>query len=290
MAEIEDDYSCEICCEPYDLKKKYKCPKLTSCCSHSFCLSCLLEIFNRNNQIFKCPYCRKSTNKNPYEFKTNTKLFSHYLICCHCENKVLQEELFLCLDNGNMNIKCAKCQDENDYKLVEYLPALLNELKVFCDYYQANKNFDLIFFLKEKIKKQIEKYMVEIIEEMTNLMTRKIITQLKQGTNYDLELEKNEFDKKLKKVDFDYKYLNDFYNNEPTKIFDSKKILEILKFYDNNIEILQKDMKKLGDFKTFIETTNLFDLKDNINKEKMCDFILSNFETVLSELPKENHF
>jgi len=283
MAEIEDDFSCEICCEPYDLKNQSKLPKVTSCCSHTFCLSCLLDIFNRNDHIFKCPYCRKSTYRSPREFNTNTKLFSHYLICCHCENRVLQDELFLCLDNGNMEIKCAQCQDENDYKLVEYLPALLNELKVFYDYYQVNKNFDLIFYLKEKIKKQIEKYMEEIIGEMTDLMTKKIITQLKQETNYDLEFEKNAFDKKLKKVDFDFKYLNDFYNNEPTKNFDSKKILEILKFYDNSIETLKKDLKKLGDFKTIIETTNLFDLKDNVNKEKMCNFLLSNFETVLSD-------
>ena len=283
MAEIEDDLSCEICCEPYDQKNPSKLPKLTSCCSHSFCLSCLLDIFNRNDHIFKCPYSRKSTFKSPREFNTNTKLFSHYLICCHCENRVLQDELFLCLDNGNMEIKCTRCQDENDYKLVEYLPALLNELKVFYDYYQANKNFDLIFYLREKIKKQIEKYLEEIIGEMTNLMTKKIITQIKQKTNYDLELEKNEFDKKLKKVDFDFKYLNDFYNNEPTKNFDTKKILEILKFYDNNIETLQKDLKKFGDFKSIIETTNLFDIKENINKEKICNFLLSNFETVLSD-------
>ena len=189
-----------------------------------------------------------------------------------------------------MDIKCAKCQDENDYKLVEYLPALLNELKIFCDYYQRNKNFDLIFFIQEKIKKQIEKYTEEIIVEMTNLMTRKIIKELKQETNYDLEFEKNEFDKKLKKVEFDYKYLNDFYKNEPTKIFDSKKILEILKFYDSNIETLQKDMKKLADFKIVIENNNLFSLKESFNKEKLCNFILSNFETILSELPKPNQF
>lgn len=290
MAEIEDDYSCEICCEAYSLKNKSKQPKLTQCCSHSFCLQCLLDIYNRNNFTFKCPYCRKSDNKNPRDFKTNTKIFSHYLICCHCENRVLQDELFLCLDNGNMDIKCAKCQDENDYKLIEYLPALLNELKIFCDYYQRNKNFDLIFFIQEKIKKQIEKYTEEIIVEMTNLMTRKIIKELKQETNYDLEFEKNEFDKKLKKVEFDYKYLNDFYNNEPTKIFDSKKILEILKFYDSNIETLQKDMKKLADFKIVIENNNLFNLKENVDKEKLCNFILSNFETILSELPKPNQF
>ena len=105
-----------------------------------------------------------------------------------------------------------------------------------------------------------------------------------------MELEKNEFDKKLKKVDFDYKYLNEFNNNEPTKIFDSKKILEILKFYDNNIENLQKDMKKLEDFKNIIENTNLVDFKDNIDKEKICILLLSYFETILSELPKANNF
>ena len=111
MAEVEDDYSCEICYEPYSLTNQSKLPKLTSCCSHSFCLSCLLDIYNRNEHIFKCPYCRKSVNQSPREFKTNTKIFSHYLICCHCENKVLQNELFLCLDNGNMEVKCANCQD-----------------------------------------------------------------------------------------------------------------------------------------------------------------------------------
>ena len=280
MAEIGEDYSCEICYEPYDLKNQSKLPKLTKCCSHTFCLSCLLDIYDRNNHSFKCPYCRKITNKSPREFNTNTKLFSHYLICCHCENKVLQNELFLCLDNGNMNIKCAKCQDENDYKLIEYLPALLNELKIFYEYYLTNKNVDLIFFLREKIRKQIEKYMEGIIFEMTNLMTRKIITELKKETKYDLEIEKNEFDKKLKKVEFDYKYLNEFYNNESAKSFDTKKILEILKYYDNNIESLQKDMKKLGDFKTFLENSNLFDVKDNIDMENVCKILLNNFETI----------
>ena len=280
MAEIEEDYSCEICYEPYDLKNQSKLPKLTKCCSHTFCLSCLLDIYDRNNHSFKCPYCRKITNKSPREFNTNTKLFSHYLICCHCENKVLQNELFLCLDNGNMNIKCAKCQDENDYKLIEYLPALLNELKIFYEYYLTNKNVDLIFFLREKIRKQIEKYMEGIIFEMTNLMTRKIITELKKETKYDLEIEKNEFDKKLKKVEFDYKYLNEFYNNESAKSFDTKKILEILKYYDNNIESLQKDMKKLGDFKTFLENSNLFDVKDNIDMENVCKILLNSFETI----------
>lgn len=58
---------------------------------------------------------------------------------------------------------------------------------------------------------------------MTELMTGKIISQLKIEANYDLEAEKNKFDKKLKQADIDYKYLNDFYNDKPTKISIQKR-------------------------------------------------------------------
>ncbi len=281
----EEEYTCEICCENYDQANEPKQPKIVPCCNHSSCLSCLMDIYKRNNKIFKCPFCRKSLFKNPNEFKTNTKIFSRYLICCHCQNKVTQNKLFLCLDNGNMEIKCQKCHDNNDYQLIEYLPALLDELKEFYDYYRVNKDSDLINFLQEKIKKQIESFFTEIIQKMTELMTGKIISQLKIEANYDLEAEKNKFNKKLKQADIDYIYLNDFYNDKPTKNFDSKKILDILEFYDNNITSLQKDLKKIIEFKTFIKNKNLFDLKENITKEELSNFLFDNFETILSELP-----
>ena len=222
--------------------------------------------------------------QNPQEFKTNSKIFERYLICCHCENKVLQNQLFLCLDNGNMEIKCLKCNDNNDYKLVEYLPALINELKIFYEYYRVNKDSDLVNFLKEKIKNQIESFFTDIIQKMTELISKKIISELKIETNYDLEVEKNEFNRKLKQAEIDYIYLNDFYNDKPTKNFDTKKILEIMKYYDNNIDSMQKDFKKISEFKNFIENKHLFDLKEDITKDELTDFIFNNFETILSEL------
>ena len=280
----EDDYSCEICCENYNQMITSKQPKIVPCCSHSFCLSCLLDIYNRNNKTFKCPYCRKSLMQNPQEFKTNSKIFERYLICCHCENKVLQNQLFLCLDNRNMEIKCLKCNDSNDYKLVEYLPALINELKIFYEYYRVNKDSDLVNFLKEKIKNKIESFFTDIIQKMTELISRKIISELKIKANYDLEVEKIEFNRKLKQAEIDYIYLNDFYNDKPTKNFETKKILEIMKYYDNNIDSMQKDFKKISEFKNFIENKNLFDLKENITKDELTDCLFENFETILSEL------
>ena len=291
MAEVEDYYSCEICYEPYDQNNQQKLPKYTSGCYHTFCLSCLLDIYTRNDHTFKCPYCRKSTKKNPREFKTNSKIFSHYLICCHCQNKVPPDKLFLSLYNGNMEIKCTKCHGDNDYQLIEYLPALLNELRIFYEYYKANKNFNLIDFVKEKIKKQIENYMQDVIGKMADLMTKNIINQLKEIINYDLEKENNEFDKKLQKTVFDYKYLNEFYNNEPAKNFDSKKILEILKYYDDNIDSLKKDKNKFDRIKNDVEGKNLFKLKDNFDKEKLYNFLMNNFRTILSsDLPNANNF
>ena len=120
-------------------------------------------------------------------------------------------------------------------------------------------------------------------------MTGKIISQLKIETNYDLEVEKNKFNKKLKQADIDYIYLNDFYNDKPTKNFDSKKILDILEFYDNNITNLQKDLKKIIKFKNFIENNNLFDLKENVTKEELSNYLFGNFETILSELPNTQY-
>jgi hypothetical protein len=289
----EDDYSCEICCENYNQINESKQPKSVPCCNHSFCLSCLLDIYNRNNKTFKCPYCRKTIFQNPREFKTNSKIFQRLLICCNCEYKVLQEELFLCLDNGKMQIKCLKCHDNNDYKLIEYLPALINELKNFDEYYQVNKDSDLISFLQEKIKKQIESFFTDIIQKMTELISHKIISQLKIETNYDLEIEKNELNKKLKQASLDYKYLNEFYsnnsNNMSSKNFSAKKILDIMEFYDNNIDNLQKEIKKISDFKSFIENKHLIELKDDISKDNLSDFLFSNFETILSELPKRQY-
>ena len=283
----EDDYSCEICCENYNQMISSKQPKIVPCCSHSFCLSCLLDIYNRNNKTFKCPYCRKTLMQNPQEFKTNSKIFERYLICCHCENKVLQNQLFLCLDNGNMEIKCLKCNDSNDYKLVEYLPALINELKIFYEYYRVNKDSDLVNFLKEKIKNKLESFFTDIIQKMTELISRKIISELKIKANYDLEVEKIEFNRKLKQAEIDYIYLNDFYNDKPTKNYETKKILEIMKYYDNNIDSMQKDFKKISEFKNFIENKNLFDLKENITKDELTDCLFENFETILSELSDE---
>ncbi len=285
----EEDYSCEICCENYQQTNESKQPKLVPCCNHCFCLSCLLDIYYRNDKLFKCPYCRKSLSKNPRLFKTNSKLFERYLICCHCQNKVLQNQLFLCLDNGKMQIKCQQCHDNNDYRLNEYLPALLNELKVFNEYYQVNKDLDLVNILQEKIKIQIESFFTDIIQKMTELISKKIISLLKAEANFDLEMEKLDFNKKLSKADNDYKYLNDFNNDKPTKNFDSKKILEIMDYYDSNIDLLQKNFKKISEFKNFIENKQLFEFKDNVTKDELADFLVDNFETIISELPNNQY-
>ena len=97
---------------------------------------------------------------------------------------------------------------------------------------------------------------------------------------------KNEFNKKLKQASFDYIYLNGFYNDKPKNNYDTKKLW-------NSMTTIQmrwkKNLKKYVNLKLFIENKNLFDLKDNLSKDNLCEFLVENFETILSELPSRQY-
>ena len=107
----EENYTCEICCENYDLKSKTKLPKRVPCCKKTFCLQCLNDIYERNNKIFKCPYCRKTSFKLPKDFDDDKIISSRYILCCNCHEKVPQNELYFYQNNFQI---CSKI-DEDTY-------------------------------------------------------------------------------------------------------------------------------------------------------------------------------
>ena len=117
----EENYTCEICFENYDLKNPDKLPKKVPCCNKTFCLKCLNDIYERNSKSLKCPNCRKISLTPPKYYKDNILISSRYLICCNCHEKVPQNELYFCQNNNEITIKCEKCEND-DMKLNDILP------------------------------------------------------------------------------------------------------------------------------------------------------------------------
>ena len=284
----EDNYICDLCLEDYDLNNEYKIPKKVPCCGHKICLECLLDIYKRSGSKFNCPYCRKVTYTNPLNFETSSNVSSRFLDCLNCHRKVLQNKLYLCLcqcegEKIKCQLKCQKCKCENDLYLSDYLPDLLKKIKEVLSEYNSHKKSDIIILLQEKIKATFEDYFKEILAKICELMTKKIVMEIKEKLNYDLEVDYENYKQKMTVLENDYKYLESFNNDDQSKTFNSKKILSCVENYDKNLDDISQEAEKFSKLRKFISNDNLFSLKHKANVEKECNYFMQNCETILAD-------
>lgn len=286
---IEDSYTCEICLETYDLKSKTKMPKTVPCCGNTFCLACLEDIYTRNGGQFVCPFCRRVSSTRPKHFITNSKVSSRFLECCNCKEVVAQSQLYLNYENNKMKIKCEKCQNE-DLKLYDCLPEFVSELNTFLNKNRVTDNNDLFIILENKVKEKLTTYFNKIIQDMTALMTKKIIDEIKNNYYFDLREKYNKFKEDITQLYYNYKYLHAFINDDQTQNFKSKKILECMEFYNNNIHNFQKDIELYDRIRTCFNSSNLFYLRNNLSINKLSDFFLELLDTAFTnpQVEKEN--
>ena len=262
----EENYTCEICYENYDLKNPLKIPKQVPCCSKTFCLSCLNDIYQRNNQTLKCPNCRKITYSSPINFKTNTLISSRFLICCNCHEKVPQNELYFCKNINNVLIKCQNCEN-GDMKLNDILPDFIGEINNNIKEYENYLNNSIIEVIKNEIKNEIEEYIYNIKINLIESITNKIIEEINQ--TWQIEKIENDFKNMIKELKKNNKYLNDFCEDIPTKNFDSKQILNCMKFYNDNICKIKNEFKFLGKFRDLLNKNKLIGIHQNFNIDKL---------------------
>ena len=271
----EDNYSCEICFENYDLKNPQKYPKKVPCCNKTFCLSCLNDIYKRNNQSLKCPNCRKITYTAPKSYRDNPLIFSRFLICCNCHEKVPQNELYFSKNNNEIQIKCQKCEN-GDMKLNDILSDFIAEINDNIKEYENEINNNIIDTIKAKIKKEIEEYFNDIMGKLIESITNKVLEEF--NTLSQIEKRENEFKYMINELNKNNKYLKDFADDIPTKNFDSKQILNCMKYYNNNISKIKFEFKYLAKFRELIQKNRLIGMNKNydINKIGKCFDILVN--------------
>lgn len=276
----EENYTCEICYENYDLKNENKLPKKVPCCNKTFCLSCLNDIYKRNNQQIKCPNCRKLTSMHPKYLMNNPLVFSRFLICCNCHEKVPQNQLFFYKNNDEVQIKCPKCE-KGDMKLDDILPEFVTELSSDLKIYENSIKNDVLEKIKNKIKQEIDEYFENIKQNLIEIMTNKIFNNFNK---INLEKRQKDFKNMISQFSQNYKYLNSFIEDDTTKNFDSKKILNCIKYYNDNITKIKHEFDFFEKTKKWLDNNCLIIIKDDfdINKIEEC------FNTVFDKKKKIN--
>ena len=237
----EENYTCEICFENYDLKNPDKLPKKVPCCNKTFCLKCLNDIYERNSKSLRCPNCRKVTMTPPKYYKDNILISSRYLICCNCHEKVPQNELYFCQNNNEITIKCEKCEND-DMKLSDILPEVITETNKNLKEYENIINTSIIELTKKEIKKDIEEYFQNIMKNLIESITNKVITEFNDF--WQIEKRENEFKNMVNELNKNNKYLNDYIEDIPTKNFDSKIIFNCMKYYNDNISKIKNEFNR----------------------------------------------
>ena len=269
----EENYTCEICFENYDLKNPDKLPKKVPCCNKTFCLKCLNDIYERNSKSLRCPNCRKVTMTPPKYYKDNILISSRYLICCNCHGKVPQNELYFCQNNNEITIKCEKCEND-DMKLSDILPEVITETNKNLKEYENIINTSIIELTKKEIKKDIEEYFQNIMKNLIESITNKVITEFNDF--WQIEKRENEFKNMVNELNKNNKYLNDYIEDIPTKNFDSKIIFNCIKYYNNNISKIKNEFKFLEKFRDLIINNRLIGINRNFDIKKLeeCFLIL----------------
>lgn len=160
----EDNVTCQICMEKYDSQNTLKLPKKLPCCGKVFCLSCLNDIYKRNQSTIICPICRKATSQDPNELGTENSVFADFITCSNCNQKTIKSELFINFEN--MSLRCINCQN-GDMTLDSFLPSIVLDLSNFLKVSQKNIK-DIYKIVEMKIKQNLDEFFYNLKQNLAN--------------------------------------------------------------------------------------------------------------------------
>jgi hypothetical protein len=193
---------------------------------------------------------------------TNTLISSRFLICCNCHEKVPQNQLYFCKNNKEIQIKCQKCEN-GDMKLDDILPDFVSELKNNLKEYENGMKIDILEIIKKKIQQEITEYFDNILHNLIDIMTNKIINDFNKASNLKQRIK--EFKNMIIKLQQNYKYLHSFIQDDTTKNFDSKKILDGMIYYNDNILKIKREFVFFENTKKWLNDHCLVCINDNFN-------------------------
>ena len=86
-----------------------------------------------------------------------------------------------------------------------------------------------------------------------------------------------------------YKYLNAFIEDDTTKNFDAKKILNCMQYYNDNITKIKKEFNILENTKKWLNNHCLICIKQNYHINKIEDCFITAFENNNNNVENKNN-
>ena len=185
----EDNVTCQICMEKYDSQNTLKLP----CCGKVFCLSCLNDIYKRNQSTIICPICRKATSQDPNELGTENSVFADFITCSNCNQKTIKSELFINFEN--MSSRCINCQN-SDITLDSFLPSIVLDLSNFLKVSQKNIK-DIYKIVEMKIKQNLDEFFYNLKQNLANQLFNVIYLEIKKKYNFDIVDDTEDYIRKM---------------------------------------------------------------------------------------------
>jgi hypothetical protein len=289
---MDDDICCDICLENFNSTDKT--PKIVECCSKSFCLKCLNEIFKKNSNKVLCPICRKITNKNPLDLNIDKSILEPKTSCPSCKKCIKSKDLKIKITKEGITvILCSLCFNEKECQnLQEYLENLAEETNFLISTFSSfNKetfyaNLDLIVSshidritnsLRQALKVRVKQQILDLIEEeykinMNNLgLMNSIFDEIKKQHN----VLKTYTNKEIKNSDYAFlKNSIDFYINKSEVL--RRNGLGLKRAFDNinsdKLIVLDENFEKLKNLETFMCNLLTFNInKKSINYFQKCE-------------------
>jgi len=259
---MDEDYNnyCEICFVLFDTS--HKIPKQLECCKSSFCLSCLKDIYKKNNYQLHCPICRTITNKNPEDLILNKKKLEPELTCPTCSKGTKQSELGIIVTDKNSTIVCSKCSSTYIYEnLSDYLLNVGDEMEFYINSFCNFQGDSIENMIELQVDDIVDNLLQPILKNLKTRMKSKIMNEVWKG--YQLVSEEKFFSNIFKQFsEFKLKF-NSFKEINRTKIKneDFHLIKTSLDYYINNSEKIRMNGKGIKEFAEHI--TNNFIVQFN---------------------------
>ena len=165
-------------------------------------------------------------------------------------------------------------------KLSDILPEVITETNKNLKEYENIINTSIIELTKKEIKKDIEEYFQNIMKNLIESITNKVITEFNDF--WQIEKRENEFKNMVNELNKNNKYLNDYIEDIPTKNFDSKINQKINESIEQLESIYGKEASDFVCGKYLIESLSRY-LGSKLKKKKigydeLKSFLISNFD------------